>query len=75
MLICLPASTNPKVSLEDTFTLQLFLLHSRLLERNKRHFNFLGGAKNISEVISTSKRAGELTARLRLVLGDKSNYS
>lgn len=32
ILICLPASANPKVSLETTFTLRLFLLHSRLLD-------------------------------------------
>jgi hypothetical protein len=49
-------------------------LHSRVLE-NEQKADFMGGAKNISEGNSTaSKRAGELTARLWSVLGDKSNF-
>ena len=71
----LPASTNRRGSLEEILTLWLFVCFcSRILGGKRKASRPHQGAKNISEVSSTtSKRAGELTAWLRPVLTDKRN--
>lgn len=50
VLTCLPAPTNLRVSLEETFTLWLFLFPFRLLEREKRQAAFI-------EVLRTSLKS------------------
>lgn len=73
-LICLPASTNLRESPEDTCIPWLFLSVLFQTSGKGRKVDFMGGAQNMSEVSSTtSKIAGELTARPQPMVGGKSN--